>query len=78
MPMSDTVQTIPVRVQPPYLVTIGPGLLAESGERLRALLGPCRIAVLTDSTVAPLYRDTVTAALSADFPAILLDLIPRS
>ena len=63
MPISDTVQTIPVRVQPPYLVTIGPGLLAESGERLRALLGPCRIAVITDSTTALLYLGTVTASL---------------
>ena len=63
--MSDSIRTIPVRVRPAYDVAIGPGLLAGCGPRLRELLGPCRIAVLTDSTVAPLYRDTVTASLES-------------
>ena len=61
--MSDSIRTIPVRVGPDYEVTIGPGLLRETGPRLSALLGRRRIAVLTDSAVAPLYLDTVTASL---------------
>ena len=69
-------QTIPVRTVPPYEVVIGPGLLAESGQRLRALLGPCRIAVLTDSTVAPLYLAPVTASLEAAGFSVCAHVIP--
>ena len=61
--MSDSIRTIPVRVQPPYDVLIGSGLLGRCGDYLAALLGQRKIAVLTDDTVAPLYLDTVTAAL---------------
>ena len=61
--MSDSIRTIPVRLQPPYDVLIGSGLLGRCGDYLAALLGQRKIAVLTDDTVAPLYLDTVTAAL---------------
>lgn len=54
---------IPVRTQPPYEVRIGSGLLQTCGEQLAGLLPSRRIAVITDSTVAPLYLDTVTASL---------------
>ena len=63
--MSDSIQTIPVRTAPGYTVSIGPGLLTSCGQRLREVLGPCRAAVIADSTVAPLYAPTVTASLSA-------------
>ena len=63
--MSDSIQTIPVRTAPDYTVSIGPGLLTSCGQRLREVLGPCRAAVIADSTVAPLYAPTVTASLSA-------------
>ena len=53
--MSDSIRTIPVGVAPAYEVSIGPGLLQKSGTRLKPLLGECRVAVITDSTVAPLY-----------------------
>ena len=69
-------QTIFVRTAPPYEVVIGPGLLAESGPRLRVLLGPCRIAVLTDSTVAPLYLAPVTASLEAAGFSVCAHVIP--
>lgn len=59
-------QTIPVNTNPPYGVAIGPGLLKDCGARLReALPPPCRMAVVTDSTVGPLYLETVTESLSA-------------
>ncbi len=61
--MSNSIQTIPVRTAPPYEVVIGPGLLTDCGSRLRKILGPCRIAVVTDSAVAPLYLNTVTESL---------------
>ena len=52
--MFDSIRTIPVRVQPPYDVSIGSGLLGRCGDYLAALLGQRKIAVLTDDTVAPL------------------------
>lgn len=61
--MSQSMQTIPVHTAPPYDVRIGAGLLARCGQILAEILSPCRIAVITDSTVAPLYLDTVTAGL---------------
>ena len=63
--MSDSIQTISVRTAPDYTVSIGPGLLTSCGQRLREVLGPCRAAVIADSTVAPLYAPAVTASLSA-------------
>lgn len=56
-------QTIHVRTVPEYDVTIGPGLLAECGRRLREVLPLCRMAVVTDSNVAPLYLETVKSSL---------------
>lgn len=61
--MSDSIRTIPVGVTPPYEVSIGPGLLQKSGQCLKPLLGECRVAVITDSTVAPLYLETVLQSL---------------
>lgn len=61
--MSDSIRTIPVGVAPAYEVSIGPGLLETCGQRLKPLLGECRVAVITDSTVAPLYLETVLRSL---------------
>lgn len=63
------IQTIPVRTSAPYDVRIGSGLLRTCGQTLRPLLGECRLAVITDSTVAPLYLKVVTESLeAAGFP----------
>ena len=58
-------QTIRVNTSPAYTVTIGPGLLKDCGPLLRDIMPPCRIAVVTDSTVAPLYLGAVSRSLSA-------------
>nr|WP_325212528.1 3-dehydroquinate synthase [uncultured Oscillibacter sp.] len=58
-------RTIPVKTNPPYAVTIGPGLLRECGARLKEVLPLCRIAVVTDSAVGPLYLKAVTESLKA-------------
>nr|WP_325200423.1 3-dehydroquinate synthase [uncultured Oscillibacter sp.] len=58
-------RTIPVKTNPPYAVTIGPGLLGNCGVRLRETVSPCHMAVVTDSTVGPLYLETVTESLEA-------------
>lgn len=59
----SSIQTIQVHTTPAYQVSIGPGLLAGFGRQLLPVLGPCHVAVITDSTVAPLYLDTVAASL---------------
>lgn len=61
--MSNSIQIIPVHTAPAYAVAIGGGLLPACGQRLREILGPCHAAVITDSTVAPLYLDTVARSL---------------
>lgn len=58
-------RTIPVNTNPPYAVAIGPGLLKDCGARLREVVPPCHMAVVTDSTVGPLYLETVTESLNA-------------
>ena len=58
-----SIQTIHVHTQPEYDVTIGPGLLKECGPRLKEALPLCRMAVVTDSNVAPLYLETVKSSL---------------
>ena len=63
--MPRDLQTIPVRTAPPYEVLIGSGLLGSCGALLRSVLPACRMAVITDSTVAPLYLNTVTDSLQA-------------
>lgn len=63
--MRNSIQTIPVRTVPAYEVAIGGGLLPVCGQRLRDILGPCHAAVITDSTVAPLYLDTVARSMQA-------------
>ncbi len=70
-------RVIPVRVRDGYDVVIGSGLLAESGERIRAAAGECRLAVVTDSNVEklclkPLQNNLLTAGYdvcSFVFPA---------
>ncbi|MBY6055154.1 3-dehydroquinate synthase [Leisingera daeponensis] len=48
-----------------YDVVIGPGLLAQAGERVRPLLKRPQVAVLTDETVAEKHLDTLRAGLAA-------------
>ena len=61
--MSDSIRTIHVNTDPAYDVLVGSGLLRRCGELLAPVIGKCRMAVITDTTVAPLYLDTVTASL---------------
>ena len=67
--MSDSIKTVDIRVNPPYQVHIGGGLLARCGSYLLDAVGMCHLAVVADSTVAPLYLDTVTDSLrQAGYP----------
>jgi 3-dehydroquinate synthase len=46
-----------------YDIIVGEGLLADLGTRLRPLLAQPRVAVVTDTNVAPLYLKDVEASL---------------
>lgn len=56
-------QTIDVRVEKPYQVMIGHGLLQNAGELLRPYLRPCKVALISDDQVYMLYGKTVREAL---------------
>jgi 3-dehydroquinate synthase len=59
------IRRIRVQVQNGYDVCIGRGLTAGFGELLRSAVGSCRVAVMTDSNVAPLYLDALTHSLKS-------------
>ncbi len=59
----SSLHSIPVSVGGGYRVEIGPGLMREAGERLHPILGSCRLLLLSDSNVAPLYRERVLESL---------------
>lgn len=63
--MLDPYLSIPVPVGEGYTVRIGAGLLAAAGELLRPVLPSCRIVLVTDETVAPLYLARVSDSLAA-------------
>ena len=56
---------IQVNTKPSYEALIGPGVLSESGAYLKGLFPDSRLAVITDSTVAPLYLETARESLTA-------------
>lgn len=72
----SSIQTIQVYTSPAYGVSIGGGLLKSCGQHLRDVLAPCRVAVITDSTVAPLYLETVTGSLEAAGFAVCSYIFP--
>lgn len=69
--MKEPVTEIQVKASQPYTVSIGKGLLKETGTYIAALHEPCKIGIVTDSNVGPLYLSTVTASLeSAGFETV--------
>ncbi len=60
----EKVRHIPVRVGAGYEVTVGAGLLDGCGARVKAAVGACRAAVVTDSNVEKLYLERVLKSLA--------------
>ena len=58
-------ETVQVSASRPYPVHIGTGLLEECGSLIAPVLAPGRCAVVSDSTVAPLYAQRVLDSLRA-------------
>ena len=61
--MESPVIEIPVKASQPYTVTIGSGLLGECGKYIAKVHKPCKIAVVSDTNVAPLYLEKVEKSL---------------
>ncbi|NRB17002.1 MAG: 3-dehydroquinate synthase [Rhodobacteraceae bacterium] len=60
-----------------YDVVIGPGLLAQAGERIAPLLTRRRVVVVSDETVAALHLESLRAGLAAaDISMVSLALPP--
>lgn len=64
--------TVEVRVEPPYPVHIGAGLLT----RAATLVPPGRVALVSDEHVAPLHADRLAASLEADGREVLRLIVP--
>ncbi len=69
--MSAPPRTVAVGGGSPYLIHIGPGLLAEGGLLAGSIRGR-HVLLLSDDTVAPLYLARVREALLAARPALVV------
>lgn len=58
-------KTIHVTASRDYDVLIGSGLLNDAGNLVQEVHKPCKVAVISDSNVAPLYLERVEASLRA-------------
>jgi len=57
-------KTVTVNASKKYEIVIGEGILASAGEYCLSALGKvCRVCILTDDNVAPLYLDTLKSSL---------------
>lgn len=67
--MNNT-KVVPVKASGSYDITIGAGILKNTGEILKTVKKPCRAVIVTDSNVDELYADTVMDSLiNAGYPA---------
>ena len=69
--MSSSIRSVAVGGEHPYLISIGDGLLAD-GEALARHVRGRHVLLVSDSTVAPLYLDTVQEALQRARPDLLI------
>ena len=58
-------RTIRVSASRSYDVVVGSGLLGECGARVAEVIAQCTAALISDSTVAPLYADKVRSSMEA-------------
>ncbi|NLL63759.1 MAG: 3-dehydroquinate synthase [Ruminococcaceae bacterium] len=63
--MTDsTMKTITINTSHRYDVLIGNGLLKKTGELILKIHPPCKIAIISDTNVAPLYMNEVKRSLN--------------
>lgn len=70
-------EKIRVKAQKPYDITIGKGLLAQTGETARKLSGAKRAAIVTDDIVDGLYGGRVRASLEAAGFSVVTFVFPN-
>lgn len=58
-------KTIQVAASKEYDVHIGYGLLSNTAQHVSQVKQPCKVVIVSDTNVAPVYMDTVTYALSS-------------
>ena len=68
--------TIPIPASTPYEVCIEGGCLDRLGEKLTTLTNPCTVAVISDTTVFPLYGQRVCDSLRAAGFRVVSFVIP--
>jgi 3-dehydroquinate synthase len=59
----NTLKRIPIEATTKYEVLVGRRILADVGNYLNAVVDPCKVLLITDDNVEPLYSDTVTVSL---------------
>lgn len=59
-------KSVTVNTTTSYCVCIGKGLLQHAGEEIKKRIQPCKVAVISDNTVAPLFADTVCQSLQQE------------
>ena len=69
-------KTVTIRTDPPYEARIGSGLLPLSGTLISAVTAARTCALVADSTVAPLYAETICRSLRESGFTVHLFTIP--
>lgn len=60
---TDSVKTVRVSTSKSYDVLIGSGLIDRTGEYLKSITKPCKVAIITDDVVDSLYSNEVIRSL---------------
>ncbi len=60
-----------------YEIKIEKGILKNSGKFIRELISPCKVAIVTDSNVVPLYSEILLSSLKENgFSTVLITVAP--
>lgn len=69
-------RTVLVNISKAYEILIGEGLLSKVGAELKGRFAPCKVAIITDSTVLGLYGKEVADSLeAAGFPTAIFSFL---
>lgn len=67
---------ITVKASKEYVVHTGSGLMKNCGSVVSELLKPCKIGIISDTNVAPLYLETVKSSLEASGFSVVSFVFP--
>ena len=75
--MSNIIKTVKVGASSGYNVVIGRGLLKNTGEIIKEVVAPCKIALITDDIVDGLYSESVINSLIASGYEVVKFVFPH-